>query len=198
MVKLVGREAAIGIKKQATRGTTETTVTNAVWIPRVSFDFRDVAENVQNEATLDVLDENFDAVNTMFTGEGDISGNVRLKEFGHFLTALLGAPTTTGATPYTHTFKMVQDPLSPQYTVFKKDSVQSVRYGNAVLTGLEIEAGLGAFVSFSSNWMAKKGDDHSPTPDPSYGSDDFFVTKQITVNYGGDCYTNTECIFIIR
>ena len=186
MTLSVGRLSGIALKKQSTRGTTETTTTGAIWIPRTSFNFRDVAENTQNESTISTLDAAYSASNTEVHGEGEMDGNIRLKESGVFFNALLGSPTTTGASaPYTHTFKMVQNALGQQYTVFKKDEVSSKRYGNAVLTNLEIEANLASFVSFSSTWISKKSDDQSPAPTAQYTSDDFFVTKQVTASYGG-------------
>ena len=142
MAKITGRLVPLGLGKQTTRGTPVSTPT--AWIPRTTFSFADMPENVENEANINTLDTAFDKQNVLFKADGSVEGNTNLTDIGHFLTAFFGNPTTTGASPnYTHTFKMIQTSLSQQYTIFVKDGAGERSFGNGVITALNLEWGLG-------------------------------------------------------
>lgn len=184
MAKDTGRNAAIGLAKEATRGTAESSAD--VWVPRLSMTIDDKTESINDESALGILEDAPNADNVKTWGEAEIEGNVRDRSLGHFLLALFGSVSTSDDDPvasaYTHTFSVQQAAQHQSYTLFLKDHVQSYKYALGCMTSFSLSAELGQYLKFTSGWMTKQGATMS-APSPSYLSENLFLPKNITVQY---------------
>lgn len=102
MSKFVGRRGTLGLARETTRGTARVP---QIWVPRMSISFDDKTEQARESQGLGVIEDSDSKYVTQRMGEGEIEGEFYDKALGLFLISLTGTnPTTTGASPYTHTF----------------------------------------------------------------------------------------------
>lgn len=167
MAKFIGRLADIGIAKEGTRGTAESSA--AFYIPKLSLSVDDMVEQVVDESSVGVIEDSPNAAVVQTFAEGEIEGNIQSDSIGLLLLAGLGAVSTSGPTEttvYTHTFTVLQSARHPSLTYFLDDANQDYTYALGVTKQLDIDISLGQFARFTNSFRAKAG--ATATLSPSY------------------------------
>jgi hypothetical protein len=180
MTKFIGRLADIGIKKESSRGTAESSAT--FWLPKTSLTIDDGIDQAVDESSLGIIEDSPNASVVAKYAEGDIEGNIYDKSFGLLLLAALGQVSTTGpseSTVYSHAFSVLQSAQHPSLTLFLDDENQDYNYALAVLTSLDINVLLGAFANYKASFRSKVG--ASASNSPSYSAENFFLPQHGTV-----------------
>jgi len=139
----VGALAHLGIAKEVTWGTA---VAAADYLKMVSEGIVVNKEEIVSEAKRGVWDEpeSFEGLETV---EGPVTVEVQPETVGLLLMAALGAPTTTGVGPYTHTFtptnaKFSADCALPPLTLeVHRDMEQAFQYAGCVVNQLQLQFG---------------------------------------------------------
>ena len=182
MTKFIGRLADIGIAKEASRGTAETSVD--FYLPKVSLSIDDGIEQAVDESSIGVIEDSPNASVVAKYAEGEIEGNIYDKSFGLILLAALGDTTVSGPTEtsvYTHTFSVLQSAQHPSLTLFFDDPNQDYKYPLAVLSSLELDFVLGQYARYTASFRSKKGE--TATLSPSYSAENHFLPQHIAVQY---------------
>ena len=182
----VGRLRAVGIKKEATRGTAETSAIE--YIHRMDgFEWDDVPE-VQNDESGEARMEAYSAAqNVKYTGQGTLPVIARAKVIGHLLLAAFGTVTTAANTPssgaHQHTFSVSQNPVTPSYTVIDADPNNPTVYKNAVLNTLNITGNATTSPSLSATYMSHKGSPITLPTNTDVTPEQFFTPKTLIAKY---------------
>lgn len=180
MTKFIGRLADIGVAKEASRGTAETSAT--FFLPKVSLSIDDGIEQVVDESSIGVIEDSPNASIVSKFAEGEIEGNILDKSFGLLLLATLGSVSTTGpsqTTVYTHNFSVLQSAQHPSLTLFLSDPNQDYKYALGVLKSLSLDIMLGAYAKYKAAFRSKVG--ATGTVTPSYGSENTFLPQHGSV-----------------
>lgn len=185
MSKFIGRLADIGIKKETTRGTAESTAT--FWLPKMSFSYDDKIEQVIDESSYGVIEDSTDAKVVGKFAEGEFEGKIGDKSIGLLLLAALGSVSTTGpaeTSVYTHTFTVQEDNQCDSLTIFQDDPNQDYSYPLGMIDSLEIDASLGQFVKIMASFRSIVGSTGSHSP--SYSAENHFLPQHATLTYATD------------
>ena len=99
----------------------------------------------------------------LITIGGSFSGPVYPSLIGHLLRAALGAPTTTGIGPYTHTFNPTQGRFSnsaalPPYSITVGRDGAIERYSGCVCQSLSFSFAKGGMLTFEAQWIGASYD----------------------------------------
>jgi len=99
----------------------------------------------------------------LITIGGSFSGPVYPSLIGHLLRAALGAPTTTGTGPYTHTFNPTQGRFSdsaalPPYSITVGRDGAIERYSGCVCQSLSFSFAKGGMLTFEAQWIGASYD----------------------------------------
>lgn len=176
MTKFIGRQADVGIAKEASRGTAETSAT--FYLPKLSVSLDDKIDQAIDESSVGVIEDSPNAAIVAKMAEGQIEGNIYDKSFGLLLLGTLGSVATTGpaeSTVYTHAFSVLQSAQHPSLTFFLEDPNQDYKYALGMLTSLDIDIALGQFAKYSANFRSKVG--ATATLTPSYTTENFFLPQ---------------------
>jgi len=176
MTKFIGRLADIGIAKEATRGTAESTAD--FFLPKTSLSIDDGVEQVIDESSVGVIEDSTDASVVSKFAEGEIEGNIFDKSFGLILLAWLGSVSSTGPTDtsvYTHSFSVLQSAQHPSLTLFLDDPNQDYKYALAVLKSLDLDVMLGKYATYKAGFRSKAG--ATATISPSYTAENHFLPQ---------------------
>lgn len=178
MSKFIGALADIGIKKEAVRGTAETSAT--FYIPKMSLTFNDQIEQAVDESSIGVIEDAVGASLVHKYAEGELEAKVGDKSIGLFLLAAIGSVSTSGPTDsaYTHTFSVLQSAQHPSLTVFINDGNQDYKHALGVVTSFELNAEVGQIVTYKVGLRAKVGATASLTP--SYSAENLFLSQHAT------------------
>lgn len=180
MTTIIGRQINIGIGKESTRGTA---VAPSHYIRQMSADVDDKFEGVLSEQSIGILEESDEFDVTKRWSEGSIEGRVLDSSFGLILLATMGTVASVesaDAGVYDHTFTVNQTTVHPSLTLdIKKSDIEQKKYANCVIDSLEITADPAELVKFNASFMGKKGE--ASTETPSYGSENGFLGKHVTV-----------------
>lgn len=178
MTKFIGALSDVGIAKEATRGTAESSVT--FWIPKMSFTMDDKIEQAMDENSIGVIEDMTDAKLVHKFAEGEIEGKIGDKSIGLILLSTIGSVSTSGPTDsaYTHTFSVLQSAQHPSLTIFVDDENQDYKYALGMITSFEFTAEVGAFATFKAGVRAKAG--ATATLSPSYSAENSFLAQHIT------------------
>lgn len=156
MSNFSGRKVAIGLAKEATRGTP---VTPSYWMGWMSTDIDDLAKTQLNESAVNVLDKNAGAEIVEITGGGKIDGIVTDQSFGLILYSLLGSCSSalhsTETVVYDHTFTESQLNDSQSLTITRKDPNVDQQFAMAMIKSLELDVVAGDYVKMSSDWVTQ-------------------------------------------
>lgn len=185
MSKFIGRLADIGVAKETSRGTAESSA--SFWLKKLSLSLDDGIEQVVDESSVGVIEDSADAKVVGKFATGEIEGYIGDKSFGLVLLAALGSVSTSGpsqSTVYTHAFSVLQSAQHPSLTLFLDDPNQDYKYPLAVLDTLEIDATVGAFAKFTAGFRSKAGE--TATLSPSYVEENGFLPQHITLKYADD------------
>lgn len=94
MSRFSGRRVTVGFKKEAVRGTKETS--GFYYYPFLSASFNDKNDKKTNDSAYGSIVKSNDQITTLQSGEGDMEGKIFSQGIGYLLTMLFGAaPTTT-------------------------------------------------------------------------------------------------------
>jgi hypothetical protein len=155
----LGALAALGGAKEATWGAG---VAPAFFVPFSSEGFKDGPEVIQELQIRGILD-----IDPKYKGmqavSGAFGGIVYPSQIGHILRAALGAPITTGAGPFTHTFTPLQAAFVPgtsqalpsySFTI-NRDGAQILRYEGMQCTKLGFKFAQGGALTFDTSWIGR-------------------------------------------
>lgn len=155
MPQAQGSNVRIGLLKEATWGVTPAVSAGDVHvIPILSESLNASQERLQN-AHLATSRAYGPGVLGRVEGAGDLTVNLGPNAHGWLLRGLLGPPTTTGAGPYTHVFKV---PASlPSYTVEKwfADITKGFRFTGMVVGSMGFKFGPAGFVETTVSFVGK-------------------------------------------
>lgn len=182
MSKFIGRLADIGIKKETTRGTPETSAT--FWLPKMSFTYDDKIEQVIDESSYGVIEDSTGASIVSKFAEGDFEGKIGDKSIGLLLLATLGGVSTTGPTQtsvYTHTFSVQEDNQCDSITILQDDPNQDYKYGLGMIDSFELDVSLGDFCKVMCSFRSLVGATASLTP--SYSVENNFLPQHGSIVY---------------
>lgn len=160
MAEYTGRKVAVGIAREATRGTAETAVD--YWINHLDQSFYPRAEKALNESALGVLHTNNDSDTMHQWAEGTLEGKLGDQSMGLLLYAAMGTLSTTthadaSGAVRTHAISFDQSNSPQSLTVFKKSPNKTEAFPLAMITSFEITGELGRWVQFSAELTSKKG-----------------------------------------
>jgi len=174
-----GRKVAVGVAKEATRGTA---VTPAFWVPQLTVDFQNVSDVVWNNSVFGVLNKNSASEIVKDYAQGKIEGKITDQTFGLFLYAALGSYSSALHSAETlvkdHTFTQSQTNTPQSLTITRKDGNSDKNYPLAMLKTLEIDVVVGEFVKFSAEFVSKKG--VTGTDTVTYSLENEFKAKYAT------------------
>lgn len=178
MTKFIGATADVGIKKEGTRGTAETSAD--FYLPKMNLTYDDVIEQAQDENTIGVIEDMVGAKVVGKVAEGEIEGKISDKAIGLLLYALLGAKAVSGPTDsaYTHTFTVAQSSQHQALTFFVDDGNQDYKYALGMLKSMEVMAEVNKFVNFKIGVRSKVGE--TATLTPSYTAENNFLAQHAT------------------
>lgn len=178
MTKFIGAIADVGIAKETTRGTAESSAT--FWIPKMNLTYDDMIEQVDDENSYGVIEDMIDRKVVNKFAEGEVEGRIGDKSIGLLLFALLGAKAVSGPSDsaYTHTFTVAQSSQHQALTFFVDDENQDYKYALGMLKGMEIIGEVGKFVIFKTGVRSKVGATASLTP--SYTLENSFLSQHAT------------------
>lgn len=185
MSKFIGRLADIGIAKEASRGTAESSVD--FYLPKVSLSLDDGIEQTIDESSVGVIEDAQGASVIAKFAEGEIEGNIHDKSFGLMLLAALGSVSTTGpseTTVYTHAFSVLQSAQHPSLTLFLDDPNQDYKYALAMLQTLELDVMLGQYARYRASFRSKAGE--TATLTPSYSTENHFLPQHASLKTASD------------
>lgn len=194
MTKFIGRLADIGIAKETTRGTVETTAT--FWLPKMSFSYDDQIEQHVDESSIGVIEDSADAVVVGKFASGEFEGKIGDKSIGLLLLATLGSVSTTGPSQtsvYTHTFSVQEDAQSDSISIFLDDPNQDYKYALGMIDSAEFDFSLGQYAKIMASFRSKVG--ATATLSPSYSAENNFLPQHGVFKYadeGGDLGAGTE------
>ncbi len=156
MTNFSGRKVAIGLAKEATRGTA---VTPSYWLGWMSTDLDDLGKTQLNESAINVLDKNVGAEIVELTGGGKIDGLITDQSFGLILYSLLGSHSvalhSTETLVYDHTFTESQLNDSQSLTLTRKDPNVDQQFALAMIKSLELDIVAGDYVKMTSDWVTQ-------------------------------------------
>lgn len=175
MTKFIGALVDVGIKKEAVRGTAETSAD--FYLPKMNLTYDDMVEQADDENTIGVIEDMVDRKVVLKVAEGEIEGKICDKAIGLLLYSLLGAKAVSGPTDsaYTHTFTVAQSSQHQSLTFFVDDENQDYKYALGMLKSMEIMAEVGKFVNFKIGVRSKIG--ATATLSPSYTAENNFLAQ---------------------
>ncbi len=178
MSKFIGATADVGIKKEAVRGTAETSAD--FYLPKMSLTYDDTIEQADDENSIGVIEDMVDRKVVLKVAEGEIEGKISDKAIGLLLYSLLGSKAVSGPTDsaYTHTFTVAQSSQHQSLTFFVDDGNQDYKYALGMLKSMEIMAEVGKFVNFKIGVRSKIGE--TATLSPSYTAENNFLAQHAT------------------
>lgn len=181
MSEHIGRQSAVGIAMEATRGTAETVADK--WLKKTSATFLPEVEKVIDDSTFGRLEDAAEARIVREWYGGSIDGVVHVDAIGYPFANLYGSPATeeTGVDTdvYEHTFTLSQTLIHPTLSVFVADEVKKEVYNGGVVSSLSIEATTDDYVRYSMELLARASAAHTDTV--SYDTEYDFIGKDITV-----------------
>jgi Phage tail tube protein len=155
--KGIGRLIQVGLAKEATRGTAESSAT--FWVPWMDLTLDEKKEFAIDEQAYGIVEDNVNLTQTKKWAQGTLQGNVHDQTFGLVLYSMFGGYAVSGTGPYVHTFTVGESAQHQSLTFFKHDplTAQDYKYANGVVEKLEITAELKKFVAYNATIKAKSG-----------------------------------------
>lgn len=156
MAVVQGRTQAVGLGKESVTGTA---VAPTHWIPQQELTIEDKKTVITDDSAYGTRFEALAVDKAMENAEGNLNGVIYDRTFGKIVHAALGSvatvthPTATGVK--NHTFTTAN--TLPSYTIAKYDGNEQVRHAYGMLNQLEISIKKGAYASYTSSWLARKG-----------------------------------------
>lgn len=183
--KGVGRLIQLGLKKEATRGTAESSA--SFWLPWTDLTLDEKQEFVTDDQSYGVIEDNTNQSLTKSYADGSVAGNVGDTTIGLLLYSLFGGYGVSGSNPYTHTFSVGQSAQHESLTLFLHDPLAAVDYShaNGVVSKLDLSIELKKFVNYTASLMAKSGASQS-TFTPSTTSENRLLPQYLSAKFALD------------
>lgn len=188
MVKQIGKSVSFGIKKEAVRGTAESTA--SAYIAAEKVEFKENIETELNTAALGTLANASDQTVVGKVAQVAIEFKAGLITIGHILRAVFGqAPETTAGTGdnQVHTFEMSNSASQDTFTLFKADLIQDYKFVLGVLESFTIEAALKTVPKFTATFKAKVG--ATATNTEAFETEEILLHTGFDVKFGDDIAT---------
>lgn len=193
-----GMSSEFGIGKETTYGTG---VASSVF-----FQSADLSINEEDARLRDPFHRGHRGTPTSDAGRLNIAGSVsnimvRPDNFGHLLRGLLGAPTTAGSGPYTHTYVDSTTKFSsvcavPPYSLtVDYDGTDIRRYDGGVINQLTLSQDSSGRLSSSADFIFKGRSDVS-SETPSYETNKPFNFSQLNITRAGSNFVYAENVTI--
>lgn len=177
----IGRQSAVGLSIEGTRGTAATTVSK--WFKKTSATVLPNVENVIDDSSFGRLEDAEEMRTVREWYAGDMSGVLHADAVGYMLQQMYGESisneTAFESGVFEHDFTLEQSITHPTLTLFVDDPVKSEKYNGGVVGSFSIEATTDDYVRFTANVLAKESASHSEVV--SYGTEFDFIGKDITV-----------------
>lgn len=189
MAKGIGRKLQVGIAKETSRGTAESSAT--YWAPFSEAEISEKDEKVLVDQSYGLIEESQGQDIVKQWAEGNIKAPLTDKHFGLILLAALGSVSTadnadSDPSVKDHTFTVAQSAQHQALTLFMDDPVggQDYKFAMGVLTALEISYERGKFIEYSADFMAKKGATASLSPATT--TENRFLPHHLTFKIASD------------
>lgn len=159
---MIGRQVAIGIGREGTRGTADAI---DYWLPWMEATIETRIERATNESSIARIEDSDGADLVSQWGEGTISGKMKDQSFGLLLLSLFGTdtPSLVEGGVYDHLYSVEQTVQHDSLTIAVKDSNLDEAYPNAVIDSLKLDAETGNYVMFEVGFMSKSDESDSNT-----------------------------------
>jgi hypothetical protein len=184
--KIIGRLFSVGIAKEATRGTAESTV--GFWIPFSEMTIDEKDTKIIDENAYGVIEDSIGQTINKQWAEGNFKAPIGDKHFPLILYSLLGTLSTgsnadASGNVKDHTITVAQSSQHQSLTLFLNDpsasgDVQDYKHALGVVTSLEINYEQGKFIEYTATVKAKKGAQANLTP--SIASENKFLPQHVT------------------
>jgi hypothetical protein len=184
--KGIGRLFALGLAKESTRGTAQSSAT--YWLPFDDLSFDEKYDNVVADQSLGVIENAIAEYRVKNFADGTFKMPLTDQSSGLLFLSLLGSQsvaTHSGETiVYDHTFTVGESAQHPSLTMFIHDPLSATDYShaNGVVHKMELDAELKKFVSLSLSARAFKGVSQSAFT-PSLLSENRFIPQYMTFKY---------------
>jgi hypothetical protein len=177
----LGRQVKYGLGKETVYGTPVTATTT---LNQLGFELNPKNEYVNNESAYGVLERTNHSTATKSWSEGSLEAKLTSDSFGHILLGTFGTVVSadnpdTNPIVKDHTFTINQNVAGQSYTLYRKDSVSTMRYPGSRFGQCELSFDLDDYVKFTADVLAKKG--VSTTFTPAYTDETEFVAKHFSV-----------------
>lgn len=152
MTKLIGRQVAVGIGREATRGTA---VAPDYWLPWMEATIETRIERALNESSIARLEDSDGADLVSKWGEGTIKGKMKDESFGLLLLSLFGTdtPSEVETGVYDHVYSIEQTTQHDSLTIAVKDANIDEAYPNSVIDSIKLDGELGNYVMAEASFM---------------------------------------------
>jgi hypothetical protein len=182
--KGIGRLVQVGVAKEATRGTAQSSA--SYWTPWNDLTLDEKKEFATDAQAYGIIEDNVNLTQIKKWAQGSLAGNVHDQNIGLILYSLFGGYTVTGPTDtsYSHTFTIGQSAQHQSLTFFLHDPLAAVdySYANGVVEKLELDLALKKFISFNASIKALSGTSQS-TFTPSTTSENRFVPQYLAAKF---------------
>lgn len=178
MTKFVGNRASIGIAKETSRGTAESSAT--YWLPHMSLTMDDTIEQAIDDSAYGVIEDAVNAELTKKVAVGEFEGKIGVDSIGLLFLALFGSVSTSGPTDsaYTHTFSIQQSAQHQALSLFVDEPNQDYKHALGMITNVALNVVLGAYATIRVGFRAKAGATASLTP--SFSEETTFLPQHGT------------------
>src|SRR5665213_148662 len=182
--KGIGRLVQVGVAKEATRGTAQSSASS--WTPWNDLTLDEKKEFATDAQAYGIIEDNVTLTQIKKWSQGSLQGNVQDQNIGLILYSLFGGYGVTGPTDsaYIHSFTIGESAQHQSLTLFLHDPLAAVdySYANGVVEKLEIDLALKKFISFNASIKALSGASQSNFT-PSTTSENRFVPQYLAAKF---------------
>jgi len=180
--KGIGRLIQIGVAKESTRGTKNTTAT--YWNPWQSLTLDEKKEFATDDQSYGIIEDNVGLTQVKRWAAGSLSGIVADQTIGLILYSIFGGYGVSGSGPYVHTFSVGESAQHQSLTFLLHDplAAQDYSYANGVVEKLEISMELKKFLTYNASILALSGSTETSFS-PSTTSENRFVPQYLSVGF---------------
>ena len=186
MSKGIGRLGAVGIAKEATRGTAQSSAT--YWLPFMDMSLDEKFDNVEQDEAYGIIEDSVGEFRVKNWMEGTLKVPVTDQSLPLLLLAQLGANNDSAhsgeTTVYDHKATVGESAQHQSLTMFIHDPLGGVDYSHAlgVIHKTELAVELKKFAELSLSVKALKGVSQS-TFTPSIASENRFLPQYMSFSY---------------
>lgn len=180
MAEIMGREIALGLATEATRGTAETVADK--WFRKVSANVIERAAYAEDDTTTGRIEAGMGRRMTQTYVEGDLSGILHADAFGWLLSNVYGICVSTVVTGsvYSHVFNVKQNAQHTSLTLFAKDgSIQQKTFSNCMINTLSMNVSIDDYIRFSAGFIGSVAASNADTV--TYGTEYDFIARDVVI-----------------